>query len=187
VPYALNVQASADGAARQLTLQLSNSGRSAAVFQVRSGDGQSGPWTYTVGPHADLSDSWPYAQHGAVAFDLSVYGPNGFMRAFKSGAAKNSANLEVQSTYAADRSITLVIHNRGSADASVSFWDDYAAKRTTRALKPNQAWAQHVALDASFGWYDFTLEVDGDSSFMQRLAGHVETGRDSMSDPALGS
>ncbi|HZC35074.1 MAG TPA: hypothetical protein VE242_05645 [Chthoniobacterales bacterium] len=35
-----------------------------------------------------------------------------------------------------------------------------------------------------YGWYDFTVEA-GD--FQRRLAGHLETGYDSMSDPAFGS
>jgi len=38
-----------------------------------------------------------------------------------------------------------------------------------------------------FGWYDLTLTVGADPTFRQQLAGHVETGRDSASDPALGS
>ena len=31
-----------------------------------------------------------------------------------------------------------------------------------------------------------TIEVESDSSFQQRIAGHVETRRDSVSDPAPG-
>jgi phospholipase C len=54
-------------------------------------------------------------------------------------------------------------------------------------LRPQERLTRHWDLDASFGWYDFTLEVEGDASFLQRLAGHVETGRDSVSDPALGA
>ena len=31
------------------------------------------------------------------------------------------------------------------------------------------------------------IEVESDATFQQRLAGHVETGEDSVSDPAIGS
>jgi len=41
-------------------------------------------------------------------------------------------------------------------------------------------------LARSFGWYDITLTTDSDPSFAQQLAGHLETGRDSVSDPTLG-
>ena len=42
-------------------------------------------------------------------------------------------------------------------------------------------------LDRSHGWYDFRITTPSDSSFQHRLAGHLETGRDSMSDPAIGT
>jgi phospholipase C len=42
-------------------------------------------------------------------------------------------------------------------------------------------------LERSYGWYDFRITTGSDSSFQHRLAGHLETGRDSMSDPAIGT
>jgi phospholipase C len=41
-------------------------------------------------------------------------------------------------------------------------------------------------LKSSFGWYDLSVTTDADPSFLQRLAGHLENGRDSVSDPAFG-
>ncbi|HXE04371.1 MAG TPA: hypothetical protein VN579_00185, partial [Bryobacteraceae bacterium] len=45
-----------------------------------------------------------------------------------------------------------------------------------------------LPLKRSFGWYDFTVNIDGaeTDSFMRRYAGHVETGRASFSDPLMG-
>jgi hypothetical protein len=37
-----------------------------------------------------------------------------------------------------------------------------------------------------YGWYDLIVTVAGYPSFKYRLGGHVETGKDSMSDPAPG-
>jgi phospholipase C len=36
------------------------------------------------------------------------------------------------------------------------------------------------------GWYDVTITCDGDGAFVRRLAGHVENGRPSVTDPAMG-
>jgi phospholipase C len=36
------------------------------------------------------------------------------------------------------------------------------------------------------GWYDLAVTVDGDAQFECRFAGHLETGEDSISDPAMG-
>ena len=44
---------------------------------------------------------------------------------------------------------------------------------------------ESLRLDEFFGWYDLIVTVAGDAAFKYRLAGHVETGRDSFSDPAL--
>ncbi|MBV8628018.1 MAG: DUF756 domain-containing protein, partial [Paraburkholderia sp.] len=45
----------------------------------------------------------------------------------------------------------------------------------------------YLDLRNAYGWYDLQVTVNTDASFARRLAGHVETGRSSMSDPALGS
>jgi phospholipase C len=46
---------------------------------------------------------------------------------------------------------------------------------------------QHWHIGESFGWYDLKITVEGDVSFEQHIAGHVETGRDSMTDPLIGA
>jgi phospholipase C len=39
----------------------------------------------------------------------------------------------------------------------------------------------------SKGWYDITITSHADPAYLRRLAGHVETGAPSISDPALGA
>ena len=41
-------------------------------------------------------------------------------------------------------------------------------------------------LKASFGWYDFSVKIEGFEPFEQRFAGRVETGKESFSDPLMG-
>jgi phospholipase C len=43
-----------------------------------------------------------------------------------------------------------------------------------------------MSLHQLYGWYDLIITVTGDPTFNYRLAGHVETGDDSISDPAIG-
>ncbi|MGT2434369.1 phospholipase domain-containing protein [Cupriavidus basilensis] len=40
-------------------------------------------------------------------------------------------------------------------------------------------------LRSQHAWYDLTVTASSDAGFARRLAGHVETGRVSASDPAL--
>ncbi len=41
-----------------LRVDFANTGKSTAVYHVRSGNTQTGPWTFTVEPDAELSESW---------------------------------------------------------------------------------------------------------------------------------
>ncbi|MGB7189529.1 MAG: phospholipase domain-containing protein [Acidobacteriaceae bacterium] len=51
-------------------------------------------------------------------------------------------------------------------------------------LQPGKALSEFVPLEASFGWYDLTVEAEGGA--LHHVAGHLETGKDSKSDPAFG-
>jgi phospholipase C len=191
VPYELHVAGETDVSGGSVKIYFGNTGRSAAVFQVRSGDGQSGPWTYTVGSQAYLADTWTFGGEGASTYDLSVYGPNGFLRVFRgSVSGRESANLAVVTAY--ERSperpgITLDIHNRGAEVANVRISDAYGGQPVAASVQPGRSLLWHWSLEASFGWYDLTIEVESDPTFERQLAGHIETGFDSASDPALGA
>jgi phospholipase C len=74
-----------------------------------------------------------------------------------------------------------------SAPAQVSVVDAYTGKtETSQLLRPGQSLNDKLQLAPNNGWYDLIVTVSGDSTFKYRLAGHVETGDDSTSDPALG-
>jgi phospholipase C len=61
----------------------------------------------------------------------------------------------------------------------------YTNDAMSHTLQPGENVVKYFRLERSFGWYDFTLEVESDPSFTQRLAGHLETGEGSMTDPAI--
>ena len=183
LPYELHVGGEVNASGIQLFFR--NTGKAGAVFQVRSGDGQTGPWTYTVGAGDEASDS--FGSSGATAYDLSVFGPNGFLRTFAGGLAADSAKLTVNSIYEGQSGgLALVIQNQGSSVEKVSILDAYSGQTKTRLLHPHESVTFVSQLEESFGWYDLTVRVDSDASFRRQLAGHVETGKPSMTDPAIG-
>src|SRR5262249_26880172 len=147
-----------------LRIRFDNSGRAAAVFQVRPDKGAAGPWTYTVGAGKRLDDAFTFP--GENDFDVAVHGPNGFLRAFKGRLqGRHSANLTVNATYHDDPGITLEIENHGAATARVRISDRYSHQTTTQVLEPGQRFNKRAQLSGSHGWYDFTVEVDGDGGF----------------------
>ena len=68
---------------------------------------------------------------------------------------------------------------------STSVPDLYTQAITACRLQPGDNLRKYWRLEATFGWYDFAVGVDSDPGFQQRIAGHVETGKDRMTYPPL--
>ena len=187
VPYGVNVAASADLSNEIFTLIFMNTGAQAAVFQVRSANSLQSPRSYTVGPTAELTDTWEFPADGLAAYDLSVYGPNGFFRHYRGGAIDLTAsNLETGVVYnTSSDSVTLVVKNTGSLPATVQVQNVYSGTSTTHVVASGAAFDSVVSLTQYAGWYDFILTVESDITFQQEIAGHLETGKASTTDPAI--
>jgi phospholipase C len=188
LPYTLDAQGAVQSTDGSFWIQFRNSGQAAAVFQARSGNAADLPRTFTVGPHKLLEDSWRVAALGRSEYDLSVYGPNGFFRSFKGGVAgRNRAKLDVRVAYDEESNdIKLEITNRAPQLAQVSVFNRYTSRNTRIVLTPGESESRNWALSRSGGWYDLAIAVSGDPHFEYRLAGHLETGEDSISDPLMG-
>jgi phospholipase C len=183
LPYELDVHGTVNSN-NIVSLTFLNTGMATVVFHVRSGDAADPVRNYTVEPGKSLTGMWTVAS----SYDLSVYGPNGFMRVFKGRIGGSAAVLDVVSRYNIGNhaSIGWNITNTGASPAQVTVLDAYTGNVTTRLLHPHATVVDKLLLDQFYGWYDVIITVDGDPSFSYRLAGHVETGADSFSDPALG-
>jgi phospholipase C len=188
IPYELNARGAVQQADGSFWIEFRNSGGAAAVFQVRSSSSAHVPRTYTVEPHRHLQDRWEIASAGSSQYDLSVYGPNGFFRAFKGKVSgPHAANLNVQASYDEDRNtITLEVSNRASQLAKVRIADAYHSSTSTLVLSPGESQSRNWSLTRTSGWYDLVITVDGDDQFEYRFAGHLENGEDSISDPLMG-
>jgi phospholipase C len=188
LPYELDAWREADAPPGTVKIHFKNSGTAAVVFQVRTVAGDAGPWTYTVGPGSELSDVWIAPAIDPGGFELSVHGPNGFMRTFRGNASgANATNLEVGTAYDAARNgISLRIRNPLDAPCQVQIHHVYLGETATHSLEPRGMLEKYWSLEAHFGWYGFVVFVDSNAAFEQRIAGHLETGKDSMSDPLMG-
>ena len=97
-----------------------------------------------------------------------------------------SANLHVENNYSNDgSSITLNITNVGSASGNLNILDAYSGHSVAQELNPGKTMSESWDMENFFGWYDLLVTVDSDPGFQQQLAGHIETGLDSMTDPAI--
>jgi phospholipase C len=179
LPYRLDVDESRRGGAIALTFR--NTGTTGAVFHVYDRLRLArGPARYTVGAHGALTgvfDPGPY--------DLWVLGPNGFHRHFVGDAARAEPVLAAAFT---GIDLVLAATNPGAEACEVevvagAYADALAAWRAE--LAPGQTASGRWSLAASHGWYDLVLRLPG-AGYSRRLAGRLETGADSISDPAMG-
>ena len=189
LPYILHSSAKVDLAAKTVKLMFSNTGTQAAVFHVYDQlNLEAIPRRYMVEAGKQLDDVW---NTSTGKYDLWVLGPNGFHRGFagdltKSTQAESLAEVRV-CVEECDPKIYLKVRHDASKPAKLMV--------KANAYLPNKTWNIETAstekelnwnMSDFGGWYDFTVTIEGDSSFKRRFAGRIETGKDSFSDPYMG-
>ncbi|MFD0549203.1 phosphocholine-specific phospholipase C [Streptomyces rectiviolaceus] len=183
LPYAPLVDGTATPADGKFTLTFSGGDAAGVCFHVRSGNRTDGPWTYTTEAGKKIADTWNTA-YSKGAYDLSVFGPNGFLRVFK-GPGK-TAGPEVTARHdKATGNLKLTLTNAGTADVNLSVSNAYGGAAQTFKVKAGGTVEHTVDLRTSKRWYDVTVKSDADGTFLRRFAGHVENGQAGVSDPAI--
>ncbi len=184
LPYALDVAAGVR--AGGLTLTLANSGTAGAVFhtRARSGAAPAGMLAqmYTVGAGHHLTAQFGAATGGG--YDVEVHGPNGFFRRY-AGAAF-TAGVEVTTSRPGSGGALRVVVTNAGHPTDVTIANAYGHPRQSTVRLRAGGRTEFVVGADSNGWYDVTVTAGGDKEFVRQLAGHVEDGRPSISDPALG-
>ena len=192
LPYELHVRAGAQTDRKELSLVFGNTGRAAAVFHVYDRlQLDRVPRRYTVEPHKRLRDAWS-GQGEAGQYDVWVLGPNGFHRHFRGELTPAESGLplpEVRVDYAArSGDIELTLRNAGTADATFQLVANayFDVQPESFDVQAGAEVRHSLSLNQSGHWYDFSVTVSELPGFLRRVAGRVETGRHSVSDPALG-
>ncbi|HEY6514754.1 MAG TPA: phospholipase C, phosphocholine-specific [Steroidobacteraceae bacterium] len=175
LPYALELSLAAAGGG--VRLQFDNRS-TAGVCCTAYWDGSFAiPRRYTIGAGHKLQDFVRPASGRGVA--LSVYGPNGFLRSVR---GPGDSAIEVESASAPGGDIRLRLHNRGHRAVMLSVRDEsYGRGERAVPLAPGTAQELLWDLQGSHHWYDLLVSA---GQHQWRLAGHVEDGHESFSDPA---
>ncbi|GAB2849513.1 phospholipase C, phosphocholine-specific [Streptomyces deserti] len=179
--YAPYVDGSVDAAAGRFTLTFASGAKAGAAFHVTSGNRTDGPWMYTTEAGRTVADTWNPA-YSKGSYDLTVHGPNGFVRVFKGG--HKAAGPEVTARHSGD-DVVLTFTNQGSGTVRLKLANGYGGPASTVTVRPGATVRRTVDLAASRRWYDLTVTSEADPAFLRRFAGHVENGRPGVSDPAI--
>jgi phospholipase C len=134
---------------------------------------------------------------GDTSYDITVIGPNRFLRRYIGDTEAAGADVWVEATYYdrdqhghdcdardAQPKLKLLLRNDGKKAVTFTITFNNYCSRSHESVKVKAHGREEWTLDAcrdADGWYDLTVTVSNDSSWSQRLTGHVETGRASVS------
>ena len=180
LPYEFDVDARFDAERRHFELSLANRGAAGAVFRLSATGSTDAPRSFTIeaGKQAE-------AAVDIATSDFVLSGPGAFHRRFRDDPA---LALDVRGQHRRERGgrLRLTLVNRGARPVHVSVTPaGYpAGPARHRTLAAGARWVDAWSVQDSAGWYDLAVTAAGSATFLRRLAGRVETGRPSTSDPA---
>jgi phospholipase C len=194
LPYSLHVHVVQRPLAHDLELAFENLGTVGAVLHAYDLlHLERLPRRFTLEAGKALVDTWDTAADDG-RYQLRILGPGGFLREFagrlRPAHARRMALPEVRLKYEPlTRSLTLNAWNLGSAPVVLratpnAYRSDepFALSLRPFATPAQRSWP----VRASGNWYDFSVSADALSGWSRRFAGRLETGRDGVTDPALG-
>ncbi|MFJ7153714.1 phosphocholine-specific phospholipase C [Streptomyces sp. NPDC101118] len=147
-------------------------------------------WQYTVDPGGTATDWFQIGLgSGSGKYDISMTGPNRFLRRFIGDTNKAGKDYEVAARYAVEPgtgklAVYFKITNRSSAAASFTIRsDNYRSDGPWTYTVPAGGSTEDYfnAVAYTGGWYDFTVLAGSDGSWSRRYTGHIETGAPSVS------
>ncbi|MFE6714711.1 phosphocholine-specific phospholipase C [Streptomyces sp. NPDC057695] len=180
--YAPFVDGAADTAAGKFRLAFGGGPSAGAQFYVTSANRTDAPWTYTAESGKTIADTWN-TQYSQGVTDLTVHGPNGFVRRFRSPG--KTAVPEVTARHNATAGTLDLTFTNAGATATVTLVNAYGGAGKTLSVAKGATVTHSVAVSAAHHWYDVTVTSSASTDYVRRLAGHVETGTASVSDPAI--
>jgi phospholipase C len=203
LPYELYADGnvSADGAHYELRLSASSQVHGAksagAPFNVYLRNTIDGTGTtarmiaasYAVKAGDTLVRQIPLSLFADSAYSIEVAGTNGFYRFFR--GQSSSSPLEVRTGYERQGdmltgNVRIELQNKSPQPVRIAIQDNsYRSETVTKSIGPDQTTSAVLNLKRSYGWYDFTVKVDGADGEI-RYAGRVENGMSGFSDPLMG-
>jgi phospholipase C len=191
LPYELHVDARVR-AGISVELSFSNTGTQGAVFHVYDKLHLDRiPRRYTVEAGKSLTDVWNTSVERG-RHDLWVYGPNGFVRVFKtdSTASESGVGAEIRVGYRThEDGLSVKFINTGKEACILTVRDNTYRSGGPQEIKlhPGREVEHHWQLRKSANWYDFSVMSDAIGGYERRFAGRMETGKHGFSDPAGGT
>ena len=120
------------------------------------------------------------------SYHLAVHGPNGFYQEYKGD--QQDPQLLINISYdAATAKVLVHLDNTSDRDLAIQVDNRYANKDLKNiSIKKNSQVSLSYATEASFQWYDLYITAKGYPNYGRCYAGHLENGKNTMTDPRMG-
>jgi phospholipase C len=184
LPYELDIQGGVSMNGRYV-LEFINTGTVGAVFQVYASNRGDGPWRYTVEAGKTLSDNWNAETYSKSVYALEAHGPNGFLRVWRGDVTNAAAMPEISLAYRPDNnSLQLIMTNSAARACTFAVSNAYFSEDVRIYVVPaNGNKTDTWDLTRFANWYDLSVTVAEASGWLRRVAGHMENGAASTSEP----
>ena len=201
LPYELIVNGQLSEDRKQLTLRFearnerfgAKSAGSPFIAYARRGNDDVQIRNYAVSPGDQLEDVWRLEDFPQGAYDIAVYGPNGFFRHIRGSADDPALDVQLETEpmshdgRSAPGRLEVQFQNREHRSLAITIADhSYGALPVDRIVDAEEQLRLVIDTESSHGWYDLSIYLDGYHEYDWRFAGRVETGAWGSSDPAMG-
>lgn len=183
LPYRLHCRLETMQHDNKVKLFFENKGAAGAVYHVYDLFHLDRiPRRYTVEAGKSLDDEWQLDDDGK--YDLEVFGPNGYFQKFTGSVRANEPSVAIDFDHKKG-GVSIVLKNSGTTPLQLSIVSNAYGYATEGPINiaPGRERRKKWKLSGSGNWYDFSVKTE--SGYLQRFAGRVETGKHSVSDPAM--
>src|SRR5882757_3242933 len=182
LPYEFMTQCRVE--ADKISVEFISTGKAGAAFYAYNGNAaQEAPRRYTVSAGKVVSDYWNIASTGK--YDISIYGPNGYLSSFRGKLGEGTPSVEVRLRYEPGTgSVVLLLTNFDTTEQELTINNAYSSKdiRQYKIAAGASIEDKHL-LNSSVRWFDLSVSLANSDVYLRRFAGHLETGRPGTSDP----
>lgn len=141
-------------------------------------------WSFAASAGHSVTHKWFVKDFENEGYDLAVYGPNGFYRAYR--GRKNIAAPQIAQGYVPrHEELRLNVYNPAKDTCTLSIYDAYRKKRKVVHIDAGTSKEINIPTKHQHRWYDLEITIKNDPAFLRKYAGRIENGKDSISDPLM--
>jgi phospholipase C len=176
LPYQPNTTSYSDLNGGNFDIVLTNSGTASVHYTIYANAYRTdGPWPYDVG-YTNSSAAGFNVLTTSGNYDLTCYGPNGFMRRFAGNINSQHNQIEVSAVLNPATGNTEVFMTNGtSATITINLTNNYANSGKIYSVPATGTRVIEFLSSTNNGWYDLAATLNGSTNFLRKFAGHIET------------